>query len=690
MKRLLTELKLDPEKAPGFRLLILGLILAILAQFTLLQSSGDDAVYWNVARWGENLGNNTSPLPGLILYALAGAALLNGLRSFSELFGATYPISKQPPAWPPRFGFWLTSLGISLLTALYAARPNLSNNNGYGLTFLWLLSILLFSITILLSSGWQIPGGQRIMDWLTANRNEILVVSLILTGAFLLRYFDVEFHPYSFINDEGEIGKVGQCILVGNCKNLFTISWASQPTLTFAPVALSVAIFGNTALAIRMVSILTGTLAVLFTYLFTRETFGKKAAWVAAILLASLPYHVHFSRIGVDNIIDSLSSSVMLWLVFRATRKGTPGWYLAAGIAAGLCMYTYPGTRLSLLLAFGALGFIALRTPGFLRVQWKNLVVFALAAFITAAPINAVFYTMPDQFFARFNGEGILQNGALQAEVRDTGISAATIIMRQFLKSSLVFIATAAPSQFYSSPRDYYSIIGAIFLMFGLFITARRILDTRNMTVFVWFFASIILGSTFTGGPPSSQRMLSSSPASAVIAAVGFVIFIEALQHSSAFLRRLAPILLLLALLINSSQDITYYFQEYRAGHYFEDPSNELTFESRAYITPLGKNGNFYLIGEPMTYASFGNFGYFSPDVSGVDFNKVTRENLAALPKDKDALFIAIPYREADLRNVESWIPGGQWIAENRRYQPEEPLLFAYKLTKAQLQAFQP
>jgi hypothetical protein len=693
MKRFLADFKLDPEKVPGVQLLLFGLFLGIAAQITLYlatSAAGDSPSYWDITKWLVNPGSNNSPLLGLLLYLLAGSLFIAGVYRIGGK-QTNYPISHEAfPAPPPRFGFWLTSIGVSALTCIYAAQPTLANSNGYGLTALWILSILLFSITILLSSGWQIPGSRKIIDWLSANRSEIFVVSLILIGAFLLRFVDVELHPYSFINDEGEIGKVGQCILSGNCNNLFTISWASQPTLTFTPVALSIAIFGNTALAIRMVSILTGVLAVLFTYLFARETFGKKAAWVASILLASLPYHVHFSRIGVDNINDSLSSSVLLWLVFRATRKGTPGWYLAAGIAAGLCMYTYPGTRLSLLLAVGALGFIALRTPGFLHAQWKNLAVFALAAFITAAPINAVFYTLPDQFFARFNGEGILQNGALQAEVRDAGISAVTILTRQFLQSSLVFIATAAPSQFFNSPRAYYSIVGAIFLMFGLFITARRILDTRNMTIFVWFFAAIILGSTFTGGPPSSQRMLSSSPASAIIAAIGLVACIEALQLSSVFLRRTAPTLLLLALLINSSQDISYYFQDYRAGHYFEDPSNEITFESRAIVTPLGESGNFYLIGAPMTLTSFGNFSYFSPDVTKVDFNEITRENLAALPKDKDALFLAIPYRETDLLKIEEWLPGGQKISEQRRYQPDQPLFYAYKVTRAQLQAFQP
>jgi hypothetical protein len=692
MKRFFSDLKPAPEKTTGFFLLLLGLGLAALAQLTLLRAS-DEGTYWNVARWLENPAKNASPLLGLILYALAGGALLAGLPSFKELFGAAdpFPLAGQPaPNRPVRFGFWLTSLGLALLTALYVAQPARSQENGYGLAFLWLLSLFLFCLTVALASGWQFPHGRQILAWVQANRGEILLVSLIVTGAFLIRFWEVELHPYAFVNDEGEIGKVGQCFLTGACQNPFAIAWASQPALAFTPVAVSIALFGNTALAVRMVSLLTGTLAVLFTYLFARETFGKKTAWVAAVLLACLPYHVHFSRLGVDNIIDSLSAPALLWLIFRAARKGTPGGYLAAGIAAGLCMYTYPGTRLTPLLGLGAFGFILLRQPGFLRAQWKNLALCLLAACLTAAPINAVFYAAPSQFFARFNGEGLLQSGALQNEMRATGASAAAILTRQFLKSSLVFIATGGPSQFFNTPRAYYSAIGALFLMLGLFITARRSKDPRSLTLFLWFFAAILLGSTLTGGPPSNQRMLSSSSASAVLAAVGLVTCLEALALSSPSLRRAAPVLLAAVLLLNSQQDLTYYFRDYRAGNYFGDLSNEITFESRVYITPLGRTGNFYLIGAPMTMTVFGNFGYFSPEVTKADFNEVTREALAALPKDKDALFLAVPAREADLLKIETWIPGGREISEQRRAYPDQPLFSAYQITRAQLQAFQP
>jgi hypothetical protein len=399
-------------------------------------------------------------------------------------------------------------------------------------------------------------------------------------------------------------------------------------------------------------------------------------------LLATFPFHLHFSRIGVDNIIDSLSSSLLLWLIFRGMRKGTAGYFLAAGIVAGLCFYTYPGSRLAAGIGVGALVFTLLTKRGFLRAQLGHLTVFAVVALITVAPIVGNYSVERNEFNARMHAVGLVESGALAAEMQDNNASAVEVIAQQFFKSSLPFIA--------NTPRAYLSTLAAIFLMLGLAITAWRAFDPSNAALLAWFFGAIIVGSTLTAGAPSNQRMLGSSPAAVVLAAIAFVAVTEGLQKANRLFDRVAPVLLIIALLYNGVQDTSFYFGKYHDGHYFEDLSNEITYESRIYYAPLGDQGRFYLIGDPMTFIVFGNFDFFAPDVEKYNFNEITPESLAALPKDKDALFLAIPYREPDLQKIVQWLPGGQWIAENRRYQPQEPLFFAYKVSKEQLQNFQP
>ena len=83
-------------------------------------------------------------------------------------------------------------------------------------------------------------------------------------------------------------------------------------------------------------------------------------------------------------------------------------------------------------------------------------------------------------------------------------------------------------------------------------------------------------------------------------------------------------------------------------------------------------------------YIVFADFGFLAPDLEKQDFNNVTLESVAALPRDRGAFFLAIPERHADLEQVAQWVPGGQWIEVHRRYQPAELLYYAYQLTPEQ------
>ena len=682
---------MDHGKRPGFVLLLLGIATGAAAQTVLLLSAQQPA-FWDIQHWLPGPGASTSPLPGLLLYTLAGVLFTQGLKRLNVDTSRPFAIPLHPAQpRPPRFGFWITSLGLTWFITVCATQPKLAAENGYALAALWLIGIMLFVASVLLDNDWRAPSARRMRAWCSLHRAELLVMATILVAAFLVRFLDVELHPYSFINDEGMKGKAGVCILDGNCRNFFTVGWSGQPIPGFLPVGISIALFGNTATAVRLVSVITGTLAVLAVYLFTREAFDRKTARVAALLLAVLPVHVHFSRIGVDNIMDSLSTTLVLWLLLRGIKRASPYAFLAAGIVGGLCLYTYPGTRLAPLLGLAALSIFSARRAGFLRANHRRILVFIFAAIVTAAPILGYFSARPEVFFLRMSRENIFQNGVLQNEMQAGSISAAEVLTLQFLKSSLVFIATPAPSNFFNSPRPYLLPLAAVFFMLGLGFVLWRIKDPRHAALFTWFWAAIILGGTITGGPPTSQRMLMSTPALAVITALGVTLTIDAFQKCGACMARLGPVLLLAFVLFVGYTDMHFYFYDYRLGHFFEDPANELSYETRTCITPLGQAGRMYLLADPaVPYLSFANFSFLSPGVQMDYCNDVSREALAALPRDKDVLFIATPVRKADLDLIAQRIPGGAWSETPRRYQPQHTLFYTYKITSEQLETFNP
>ncbi len=677
-------MKTNHKKILSFTLLSTGLLIGMAGQGVLLFP------------WGSAL-DGFQPLPastvsttvGVFLYVLAGFLFILGLRRLRDGLPAFKVKLDVARPGKPGGGFWIVSLGLAGTIAMYATEAEVDNTGGYFFAGLWAFSIVLMIFGVLQEESRPFAVIETVRDWFKTHRAELVMLTAIVVAAFLIRFVDAELHPYSFNNDEGQMGSGGQCFLRAECANLFTLGWAAQPQPAFLAYAVSVGLLGNTALAVRLVSVITGALAILVVYLLAREIFNKKVAWLAAALLSTLPVHVHFSRMGVDNIIDSLTATLVLWLLFRGAKRGSRLSFLAAGVVAGLCIYTYPGSLLAPAFGVGALGVLALRTRGFLKAQFRNIVTFILAASVVATPILGYYATHSDFFLVRLKREGILQNGGLQNLIETTGQSAVAILAEQISKSSLVFIATDAPLNFFNSPKAYFPPIEAVFFMFGLAYVLWRIKDARCAVILGWFWMVLILGSALTASPPTSQRILMSMPAAAIITAIGMLKVIDAFTRFSQPVVKLAPGILLGFILLIGYMNINFYFYDYRVGHYYEDPKNELSYETHFYTAPLHTQGRLYLIANPrVPYLQYKSFDYFAPDVEKNTLNDITLDRLLKLPYDKDALFIALPDHKSDLALIARWIPGGQWHETKRRYQPQYTLFYSYKLTKEQLAVF--
>jgi len=667
---------IDRKKRRGFVLVLAGIAAGAAAQGMLLF-------------WLGRMAETTYRTAGLVLYTLAGLLFILGLRRLGDSLAPFAANTSGPVPQKRGLVFWLAGLGLAIMIAAYAGRATRQDDYGHLFAEAWVFSILLIVLGVFEEEGWRPPSLQATKDWLRAHRAELLVVGTVLAAAFLIRFVDADWHPYSFNNDEGHMGTEALCIINNVCTNFFNLGWASQPQLAFFPYAISIGLLGNTALAVRMVSILTGALAVLALYLLAREIFSKKVAWVSALLLSSLPLHVHFSRVGVDNIADSLTTTLVLWLLFWSVKRASRLGFLAAGIFAGLCIYTYPGSLLAPFFGVLALGLLALRTPGFLRANAGNIATFVLATFIVALPILGYYAAHSETFLARFKKEGIFQNGTLDREIRATGRNVAEIAEYQFLQSTLVFIATDAPHGFFNSPKAYLPPVAAMFAIFGLAYVLWRIKDPRCALILAWFFGVVILGSALTSAPPTSQRILMSTPPLVIMVGLGMLKIFEAFTRFSRPFARFAPLVVLVILLYIGHTNIDFYFQHYRVWHYYENPKDELTYEVRFYTASTPPPDVMYLIADPnVPYLLYASFDYFAPDLKKFSLNDPTPATLLGLPDDKDILFVALPDYESDLKRIAQTIPGGEWHETKRRYQPRETLFYTYKVGKEQVALF--
>jgi hypothetical protein len=385
---------------------------------------------------------------------------------------------------------------------------------------------------------------------------------------------------------------------------------------------------------------------------------------------------VHFSRIGVHNVVDSLMSALIFWLIARAMKTDDPRYYFTAGVVGGLCIYTYAGTRLALILGGLAILFLIVRQRGYLFAHWKHLIAFSAGILISAAPQAAYFARHPDIFIGRFGQEGILFNGWLTQQAAQTGKSVWEILFSQFSRTIMVFIASAAPGNFFNSPIPYLTIFGSILFLLGMGYALAFGLEPRHFILLIWFWAVILFGGILTLNPPANTRLLMTSPAVALFMALGAYKVVEYLQKFRILPERIIlPIFALIAAII-TVQHVNFYMVEYKNNLYFQDANGEYAMEVALMAKERGKDFQIFMLGAPRIFSGFPTVAFISPENPRLD---LTAESIATLqlPPDSKAGFFAIPENRMLIDAISQKYPGGQRGLVYRKSNLNE-ILFEY------------
>lgn len=123
-------------------------------------------------------------------------------------------------------------------------------------------------------------------------------------------------------------------------------------------------IFGESLVAVRLLSIIAGLLTVTLAYFLAQELFSEKVAVVASLFVALAPFQVHYSQ------EIRMYAFLALWLMLatyayvRGSRAHEAKWWFVFAVSAAMAQYTHN------LAGFYLLPLAA--TP-LLRRDWRNL-----------------------------------------------------------------------------------------------------------------------------------------------------------------------------------------------------------------------------------------------------------------------------------------------------------------------------
>lgn len=371
---------------------------------------------------------------------------------------------------------------------------------------------------------------------------KFLLFCIVILG-FFIRIWNVTEIPPSLSWDEVSIGYNAYSILkTGRDEHgrLFPLDAFSsygdyKPPLSIYLTVPFVAIFGLNELAVRLLSVLFGTLAILLTFFVINELFRKKdLAILSSVLLALSPWHVNLSRAAFE---ANIALAFVLWgsyLVLR-TRVKRP-LLLWCFLPFVLAMYTFNSARYSApLIALGILVFC----KKVVKRNVQKLFLGLLISFIALTPLIPHLFSAKARL--RFIEVNIFSDSGIVETSVDRMKADGNAWWAKFAHNRRIGYARSYLSHFFDNVEPWFLfmrgdgnpkfsiqdvgqlyIVELPFFVFGILALFRS--NPSIAWLFLWWIVASIIPAATARETPHALRIENSLPIWQVFIAYGILL----------------------------------------------------------------------------------------------------------------------------------------------------------------------
>jgi hypothetical protein len=277
---------------------------------------------------------------------------------------------------------------------------------------------------------------------------------------------------------------------------LISEGWVETPNLYLYFNAVILKLTGVSYVSMKLLSAIPGIIACVGIFLIGQIVFEKRVAFCMALLFAFAHWPVRLSRYGWDASFMVMTFSIAIWLLLLAIQRGRPFYAYCSGLAAGLGLYSYAGSRACLLslLAF----FVVEGVRRSYRSIWRHAIAFVTGTATFAFPLFCYYLLKPAMFWIRAKELSVFN-----------GPDPMVVIMTNVWRHALMFHAlggTFARDNFPGLP--VLDPLSGVLLLVGLIVLIRHRGSTFSNLLactFVLNFAGGIL-SVSQEGPPYIYR----------------------------------------------------------------------------------------------------------------------------------------------------------------------------------------
>lgn len=335
--------------------------------------------------------------------------------------------------------------------------------------------------------------------WYTTYRYEVWGVGGLVLIASVLRLRDLGAIPNIINGDEGLIGMWAVQLLTqnGTLGHVF-VNMDGVGTNYLLVMKGIIAVFGQTALAIRLIPAIFGIIAVATNYLFARTLFGVRVGMISAALLTFAHVHVHFSRtVAVSYIYATALLPLLLWALWMLvhTRRTWPAVIAALTLSLHINMYVdawaWAVLVILIVLAWSIVDYRMVVS------HMPRLGGMVALMFVGILPMLIWGIYFPGDFFARLSTDGSFVSGWLTREAATRQVSLVWIVVELYQYAFSTLFRTPF-EDFYHANVPILDRVSAVFFFIGLVLVHNKLHTPRMLMLLGWFWGGMSALAVFT------------------------------------------------------------------------------------------------------------------------------------------------------------------------------------------------
>lgn len=360
----------------------------------------------------------------------------------------------------------------------------------------------------------------------------IRIPVILFAIALILRMIFWNQFPPGFTADEATMGYDAYSLLkTGKDQfgNPWPLSFRSfgdyRPPLYIWSTMPFVALLGLNPLAVRLPSMIVGSLEVLMIYFLGKELISKEAGTAAAIFLALSPWSLLQTRFAQETNLSTFCIFAGVSLAIYWFKKRRSSYLVLSSIAFGLSFYAYHNARLTVPLIILGGAVILWHSIRLGKEEVKQFILAGIVGTLLLLPLLNYLWKSPEAMFRRASGQSVFADPGIKSALwkdivtmppgypiwlsrlqHNKPLYYGRVVIRGYLSHfdpRLLFFSGDPHERFRTPYSGLLNWSLLLFIPVGIFQFFRR--DQRHKFILWWLLVSPIVASLSTIVPNSQH-----------------------------------------------------------------------------------------------------------------------------------------------------------------------------------------